>query len=97
MKRLKINEKEAGVGPFFKRKSISVITRCNSYSVETQKGGEIWRLQVVNDLHEFCAVASVACREDATWEEAELEECCDRLVLGHLRRSGKEPSVLFDS
>ena len=31
---------------------------------------------------EFGRVDSVAGREDAAWEETELEELCDRFVLG---------------
>ena len=36
----------------------------------------------MDDGDEFGRVDRVAGREDAAWEEAELEELCDRLVLG---------------
>ena len=36
----------------------------------------------MDDGDEFGRVDRVAGREDATWEETELEELCDRLVLG---------------
>ena len=36
----------------------------------------------MDDRDEFGRVDRVAGREDAAWEEAELEELCDRLVLG---------------
>ena len=36
----------------------------------------------MDDRDEFSRVDRVAGREDAAWEETELEELCDRLVLG---------------
>lgn len=52
------------------------------YPVVTDEGGEVGGLEIMQNLYVLSTVHSIAGREAAPREDAQLQELCDRLVLG---------------
>lgn len=62
--------------------------------VVADEGGEVWRLQDVDQVHKLGAVEGVQGRERAAREHAQLQELRDGLVLGRTCRAPAKTQTL---
>lgn len=67
----------------------------NVYPIVAKQSGEVGGLQTVQDVDELGTVDGVHGGEDTAWEQTQLQQLSDGLILGRLGTARQEPPVLL--